>query len=65
MMHNLKIILKIFDEYQFVTTSEADDVISSIQIKVGGMNLAAGGAGVNPGFLERGFICIKEWGFAL
>ena len=22
-------------------------------------------AGVDPGFLERGFICIKVWGFAL
>ena len=22
-------------------------------------------AGVDPGFVERGFICIKVWGFAL
>ena len=22
-------------------------------------------AGADPGFLERGFICIKVWGFAL
>ena len=65
MMHNLKIILKIFYEHQFVTTTEADVVISSIQIKVADSSLTAGGAGADPGFLERGSICIKEWGFAL
>ena len=34
MMHNLKIILRIFDEHQFVTTTEADIVISSIQLNI-------------------------------
>ena len=33
MMHNLQIILKIFDEYK-VTTTEADVVISSKQLNV-------------------------------
>ena len=42
MMHNLKIILRIFDEHQFVTTTEADVVISSIQFKIAGLSLITG-----------------------
>ena len=42
-----------------------DLTVLDITMTIDVINIELAGSGVDPGFLESGFICIKVWGFAL